>query len=55
VSSRKIKEKLGYVPRRTIEDAVRDLCAAFKAGKLPDSLADDRYFNVKTVQRLALQ
>ena len=34
---------------------MRDLCAAFKAGKLPDSLADDRYFNVKTVQRLALQ
>ena len=55
VSSRKIKEKLGYVPRRTIEDAVRDLCAAFSAGKLPNSLADDRYFNVKTVQRLALQ
>ena len=55
VSSRKIKEKLGYVPKRTIEDAVRDLCAAFKAGKLPNSLADDRYYNVKTVQRLALQ
>lgn len=55
VSSRKIAEKLGYVPKRTIEDAVRDLCAAFKAGKLPDSLTDDRYFNVKTVQRLALR
>lgn len=55
VSSRKIKEKLGYVPRRTIEDAVRDLCVAFKAGKLPNSLTDDSYFNVKTVQRLALQ
>ncbi len=55
VSSRKIKEKLGYVPKRTIEDAVRDLCAAFRAGKLPNSLSDEKYFNVKTVQRLALQ
>jgi len=55
VSSRKIAEKLGYVPKRSIEDAVRDLCAAFKAGKLPNSLTDDRYFNVKTVQRLALR
>jgi nucleoside-diphosphate-sugar epimerase len=55
VSSRKIKEKLGYAPKRTIEDAVRDLCAAFSAGKLPNSLSDDKYFNVKTVQRLALQ
>ena len=55
VSSKKIKEKLGYVPKRTIEDAVRDLCQAFNAGKLPDSLTDDRYINVKTVQRLALR
>ena len=55
VSSRKIKERLGYVPRRTIEDAVKDLCAAFTAGKLPNSLADERYINVKTVQALALQ
>lgn len=55
VSSRKIKEKLGYVPKRSIEDAVRDLCVAFKAGKLPNSLTDQRYFNVKMVQALALQ
>jgi nucleoside-diphosphate-sugar epimerase len=55
VSSQKIKEKLGYIPKRTIEDAVRDLCRAFKAGKIPNSLSDDRYVNVKTVQRLALQ
>ena len=55
VSSRKIKERLGYVPKRTIEDAVRDLCVAFKGGKLPDSLTDERYVNVKTVQALALQ
>ena len=55
VSSRKILETLGYAPKRTIEDAVRDMCEAFKAGKLPGSLTDERYINVKTVQRLALQ
>jgi hypothetical protein len=43
------------VAKRTIEDAVRDLCRAFKAGKLPNSLTDEQYINVKTVQRLALQ
>jgi nucleoside-diphosphate-sugar epimerase len=47
VCSRKIAERLGWVPRRTIEDAVKDLCDAFKAGKLPNSLTDERYFNVK--------
>lgn len=54
VSSRKIAEKLGWQPRRSIEDAVRDLCRAFRDGLLPNSLDDDRYFNVRTVKALAL-
>jgi nucleoside-diphosphate-sugar epimerase len=54
VSSEKIKRELGWAPRRTIEDAVVDLCAAFRAGKLPRSLEDTRYFNVKTVQASGL-
>src|SRR5215472_8423348 len=40
VCSRKIATQLGFVPRRTVEDAVRDLCRAFKAGLIPDSLTD---------------
>jgi nucleoside-diphosphate-sugar epimerase len=54
VSSRKIAEKLGWKPRRTVEDAVRDLCRAFKAGKLPESMTDDRYSNVKTLKQAVL-
>ena len=53
VSSGKIAAKLGFTPRRSVEDAIRDLCRAFKAGKLPDSLTDPRYFNVKTMKALA--
>ena len=34
---------------------VRDLCRAFKAGKLPNSLDDDQYVNVRTVKKLALK
>lgn len=55
VSSKKIAAKLGFVPKRSIEDAVRDLCRAFKAGKIPNSLGDDRYFNVKTVKKIGLK
>ena len=51
VSSKKIAARLGYVPRRTIEDAVRDLCAAFRAGQLPHALTDERYINIRMVQR----
>ena len=32
VSSEKIKRELGWAPQRTIEDAVVDLCEAFRTG-----------------------
>jgi nucleoside-diphosphate-sugar epimerase len=54
VSSDKIKRELGWTPQRTIEDAVRDLCAAFRAGKVPNPTTDIRYFNVKTIQASGL-
>jgi hypothetical protein len=34
---------------------VRDLCRAFREGRLPDSLADERYFNVKILKRLRVK
>jgi len=49
VSSAKIKKELGWEPRYSVPDAVRELVAAFKAGKIPDSLTDPRYFNIKTM------
>ena len=55
VSSRKIAERLGYAPKRSIEDAVRDICRAFNAGKLPNSLEDDGYVNVRTVKKVGLK
>lgn len=55
VSSAKIKRQLGWAPRRTVEDAIVDLCQAFKAGKLPRSLTDTSYFNVKRLQEIGLR
>jgi nucleoside-diphosphate-sugar epimerase len=51
INSDKIASQLGFRPKRGIEDAVRDLCAAFKAGKLPNSMTDDRYYNVKALKK----
>jgi nucleoside-diphosphate-sugar epimerase len=54
VSSEKIRRELGWAPRYTVPDAVRELIAAFRAGQVPDSLSDPRYFNIKTMNaRLA--
>jgi nucleoside-diphosphate-sugar epimerase len=50
VSSEKIAKELGWRPKRTIEDAVVGMVQAFRDGKLPDSMSDARYFNIKTMQ-----
>jgi nucleoside-diphosphate-sugar epimerase len=56
ITSRKIAERLGWEPKRNIEDAVRDLCRAFKAGKFPgDTMKDESFVNVKTVKALSLK
>jgi nucleoside-diphosphate-sugar epimerase len=49
VSSAKIKRELGWEPRYTVTDAVRELVAAFQAGKIPNSLTDPKYSNIKTM------
>ena len=55
VSSEKIRDILGFEAKHTIRDAAADLVAAFKAGKLPDSLTDEQYFNIKRMQSIQLK
>ncbi len=52
VNSDKIQRVLGFRPKHNVEDAVRDLCRAFKAEKLPDSMQDTFYFNVRRLKQL---
>ncbi|MCK5214157.1 MAG: SDR family oxidoreductase [Candidatus Omnitrophica bacterium] len=55
VSSQKIKSELGFEPRRSIEDAIKDLKDAFNANKIPDPMGNNRYYNIKTMQEINLQ
>lgn len=55
ISSAKIKNDIGFVAKHTIEDAVKDLKLAFDRGDIPDSLTDDKYFNVKLMQKIHLE
>ena len=43
---------LGFRPKRTIEDAVRDLARAFRNHLLPNSFDDDWYYNVRTMKKI---
>jgi nucleoside-diphosphate-sugar epimerase len=52
VNSDKIHRVLGYRPKRTIEDAIRDLSRAFRNHLLDNSFDDDGYYNVRTMKRI---
>ena len=52
---RRSKTSSGFEASHSIEDAVVDLIKAFKDGKLPNSLEDPRYFNIKMMQKANLQ
>lgn len=55
VTSKKIERELGFKPRHTVEDAVRDLKTAFDAGKIPNPLTAISYYNIKTMQTVELK
>lgn len=52
INSDKIKNILGFVPKRSIEAAVRDLCDAFKKGLIPNSFSSEYYFNVQRLKSI---
>ena len=55
ISSEKLKNQLGFSAQHTIREAATDLVEAFSQGLLPNSLEDERYFNIKRMQSLNLQ
>ncbi len=54
ISSEKVRERLGFEPKWTIEDAIRELVRAFENGRLPNPLGDARYNNLRTMQAIGL-
>jgi nucleoside-diphosphate-sugar epimerase len=52
VNSDKIRRVLGFKPKRTIDDAVRDLARAFRNHLLDDSFGNDWYYNVRTMKKI---
>ena len=52
INSDKVTEVIGFKPQYSVEDAIRGLCQAFREGKLPNSLDDDKYFNVRTMKKI---
>ena len=51
---KEIEKILGFKSKFTIEDAVQDLKKAFQNNMLPNSLSDEKYFNIKKMQSIKL-
>ena len=52
INSDKIKDKLGFSPSLTVNDAIKDICQAFSNNLFKDSLKEINYFNVKKIKQL---
>ena len=55
ISSKKIKDVLEFSPKYTIKNAIEDLKNAFENKLLPNSLEDEKYFNIKKMQKIKLK
>ncbi len=54
ICSDKIRRVLNFEPCHDIARAASDLVEAFHAGRVPDALSDDRYYNVELMKNLKL-
>ena len=55
ICSDRIGQEIDFVPSHTIARAAQDLVTAFRAGRIPDSMSDPRYYNIKTMQLARLR
>ncbi|MGC2414372.1 MAG: NAD-dependent epimerase/dehydratase family protein [Stellaceae bacterium] len=55
VSSERIRREFGFVPQRTVAQAVSDLNEGFKDGRLPDPMNSARYYNIRVMQEARLK
>jgi nucleoside-diphosphate-sugar epimerase len=55
VSSERIFRDFGYSAKRSVDDAILDLKSAFAAGRVPNSMTDDRYYNIRRMRSVRLR
>lgn len=54
VSAQKLQEKLGFFTEYTVDDAIGELVNDFRAGRVPNAMNDNGYYNIKKMQSIAL-
>ena len=54
INSTKISDKLGFFPKKNINEAIKDLIDAFKKKSLTNTFENEDYFNIKKMQKINL-
>ena len=54
IDSKKISDILGFNPKKNINEAIKDLIAAFKQKLLSDTFYNEEYYNIKKMQKIKL-
>ena len=55
VNSEKVKRVLGFEAKFSIEDAIRSIAEAYRAGKIPDPFTNTMFSNIKRMQELKIK
>ncbi|MFL2679751.1 MAG: NAD-dependent epimerase/dehydratase family protein [Alphaproteobacteria bacterium] len=55
ISSKKISEKINFLPKKNIDDAIIDLMNAFKSKCFKNSMTNPKYFNIKMLEKINLK
>lgn len=50
IGSKKIKEELGFVAKKSVEEAILDIKKAYEEGLITDPLHNESYYNIKTMK-----
>lgn len=51
ISSNKILKKINFKTKKNVEDAIKDLVFAFNKKKLVNTFNDDKFYNIKIIQK----
>jgi len=55
INSDRIRERLGFEPRHSVEDAIRSIAEACRQGRLAEPMTNPLYYNIKRMQKLILE
>jgi nucleoside-diphosphate-sugar epimerase len=52
INSEKIKKKLKFYPKKTVSDAIEEICKYFKNQEIKDTFSNINYFNVEKLKKI---